>query len=59
MNDAVVMFRSHADGLFIKPTGGNDRETKKLTGEYAPQLLKDLKGIILSAQTGLGSNVVH
>ena len=51
MNDAVAMFRSHADGLFIKPTGGNDRETKKLTREYAPQLLKDLKGIILSAQT--------
>ncbi len=49
-SDAVAMFRARADGLFLKPTGGNDEETKKLTREYAPQLLDDLKRTILSAQ---------
>lgn len=51
INDAVAMFRAHADGLFIKPTGCNNQDTERLTREYAPQFLKDLKKIILSAQT--------
>ena len=51
ISDAVAMFHARADGLFIKPTGHNDQETKKLTREYAPQLLEDLKKIILSART--------
>ena len=51
ISDAVAMFRARADGLFIKPTGGNDRETRRLTREYAPQLLQDLERIILSART--------
>ncbi len=50
ISDAVAMFRARADGLFIKPTGGNDRETRERTREFAPQLLEDLKKIILFAQ---------
>lgn len=51
ITDAVAMFRARADGLFIKPTGGDDQETKRLTREYAPQLLQDLKQIIFSAKS--------
>lgn len=46
INDAVAMFKARADGLFIKPTGSNDTETRRLTKEYAPQLIKELKKII-------------
>jgi DNA-binding NarL/FixJ family response regulator len=45
INDAVAMFKSGADGLFIKPTGPNDAETRRLTREYAPQLIEELKKI--------------
>jgi DNA-binding NarL/FixJ family response regulator len=48
IRDAVAMFRAGADGLFIKPTGENDDETRRLTREYAPQLAKELKDIIFS-----------
>lgn len=48
ISDAVAMFRVGADGLFIKPTGPNDIETRRLTGEYAPQLIRELKEIIAS-----------
>jgi DNA-binding NarL/FixJ family response regulator len=46
ISDAVAMFQARADGLFIKPTGATDEETRRLTREYAPQLLKELRGII-------------
>ncbi len=49
INDAVAMFRSGCDGLFIKPTGRNDEETRRLTREYAPELLKSLTRILESA----------
>jgi hypothetical protein len=39
------MFKAGADGLFIKPTGSNDTETRRLTREYAPQLIEELKKI--------------
>ncbi|UCF83129.1 MAG: hypothetical protein JSV50_18420 [Desulfobacteraceae bacterium] len=45
INDAVAMFKAGADGLFIKPTGSNDAETRRLTKEYAPQLITELKKI--------------
>lgn len=45
INDAVAMFKAGADGLFIKPTGSNDTETRRLTREYAPQLIEELKKI--------------
>ena len=45
INDAVAMFKARADGLFIKPTGSNDTETRHLTSEYAPQLIEELKKI--------------
>jgi DNA-binding NarL/FixJ family response regulator len=48
INDAVAMFKSGADGLFIKPTGKKDAETRRLTREYAPQLAHELKQIIES-----------
>jgi len=46
ISDAVAMFRAVTDGLFIKPTGVNDAETRRLTREYAPQLLKELRQIM-------------
>ena len=48
INDAVAMFKAGSDGLFIKPTGPNDEETRRLTREYAPLLIRDLKLIIAS-----------
>lgn len=44
--DAVAMFQAGADGLFIKPTGGDDDETIRLTREYAPTLIAHLMTII-------------
>lgn len=46
ISDAVAMFRAGTDGLFIKPTGANDAETRRLTREYAPQLLMELRQIM-------------
>jgi DNA-binding NarL/FixJ family response regulator len=46
IRDAVAMFHAGADGLFIKPTGSDDPETRRLTGEYAPQLIMQLEEII-------------
>jgi len=46
INDAVAMFKAGADGLFIKPTGLNDDDTHRLTREYAPRLLSDLRKIM-------------
>ncbi len=46
INDAVAMFRAGSDGLFIKPTGKNDGETRLFTREYAPELVISLKKII-------------
>jgi len=42
ISDAVAMIQAGADGLFIKPTGSNDIDTRRLTREYAPRLLADL-----------------
>ncbi|MFH1490004.1 MAG: hypothetical protein ABII06_13970 [Pseudomonadota bacterium] len=46
ISDAVAMFQAGADGLFIKPTGRDDRETRKLTRQVAPKLLQELFLII-------------
>jgi DNA-binding NarL/FixJ family response regulator len=46
INDAVAMLKAGADGLFIKPTGLNDDDTRRLTREYAPRLLSDLRKIM-------------
>jgi DNA-binding NarL/FixJ family response regulator len=46
INDAVAMIRSGADGLFIKPTGPDDNETRRLTRGYAPALITDLIRIV-------------
>jgi DNA-binding NarL/FixJ family response regulator len=43
INDAVAIFKAGADGLFIKPTGSNDAETRRLTKEYAPRLITELR----------------
>jgi DNA-binding NarL/FixJ family response regulator len=48
IHDAVAMFKAGADGLFIKPTGNNDEETRRLTRKYAPELADELKRIIES-----------
>ena len=46
INDAVALFQAGSDGLFIKPTGRNDRETRILTRKYAPKLIEELSRII-------------
>jgi DNA-binding NarL/FixJ family response regulator len=46
ISDAVAMFKAGADGLFIKPTGRDDSETRILTREYAPKLIEELALII-------------
>jgi DNA-binding NarL/FixJ family response regulator len=46
INDAVAMLKAGTDGLFIKPTGANDAETRRLTREYAPHLLEELRRIM-------------
>ena len=46
INDAVAMFKAGADGLFVKPTGHNDDDTRRLTRAYAPRLLSDLRKIM-------------
>ena len=40
INDAIAMFQARPDGLFIKPTGRTDRETKELTKKNAPKLIE-------------------
>ncbi len=46
ISDAVALFKAGADGLFIKPTGTTDEETRRLTRKNAPLLLRELKRII-------------
>lgn len=46
INDAVAISRANADGLFLKPTGRDDSETRILTRKYAPKLIKELTLII-------------
>ena len=53
IRDAVAMIEAGADGLFIKPTGSNDEDTRGLTRAYAPRLLDDLRKIM--SRKGAGS----
>jgi len=46
INDAVAMIHAGADGVFIKPTGADDGETRRLTRAYAPTLAAGLAGIM-------------
>jgi DNA-binding NarL/FixJ family response regulator len=46
IKDAIAVFRSGAEGLFIKPTGKDDSETVRLTREYAPELIEELSLIV-------------
>ena len=46
ITDAVAMFGAGADGLFIKPTGHNDQETRILTRDYGPILIRELITIL-------------
>lgn len=46
ISDAVALFQAGADGLYIKPTGSTDEETRRLTRENAPSLVSALKGIM-------------
>jgi DNA-binding NarL/FixJ family response regulator len=48
ISDAVAIFKAGADGLFIKPTGSSDAETRRLTRDYAPQLITELRKIMAS-----------
>jgi len=52
INDAVALFKAGADGLFIKPTGSDDNDTRRLTRAYAPVLLDELRGMIRPELTG-------
>jgi len=46
ISDAVAVFKAGADGLFIKPTGSDDQETRALTKQYAPILIEELLRIM-------------
>ncbi len=46
ISDAVAIFRVGTDGLFIKPTGASETETRRLTRNFAPRLATELKQII-------------
>jgi DNA-binding NarL/FixJ family response regulator len=46
IHDAVAMFKAGANGLFIKPTGSDDTDTRRLTRVYAPRLLDDLRNVM-------------
>ncbi len=46
ISDAIAVFNAGADGIFIKPTGKDDEETRRLTKEFAPRLILELKKII-------------
>ena len=46
IHDAVAMFKAGANGLFIKPTGSDDTDTRRLTRAYASRLLDDLRKVM-------------
>lgn len=46
INDAVAIFLAKADGLFIKPTGRDDDETRLMTKEFAPELIEKITSLI-------------
>lgn len=46
ITDAVAMFEAGADGLFIKPTGKDDQQTRMLTRKYGSSLMKELTSIV-------------
>jgi hypothetical protein len=46
ISDAVALFRAEADGLFIKPTGEDDRDTQRLTTQWASPLIEELALIV-------------
>ncbi|MCF8082119.1 MAG: response regulator [Deltaproteobacteria bacterium] len=48
ITDAVALFRARADGLFIKPTGTDEPQTRAMTRAYAPTLQEELKRIMES-----------
>jgi len=52
IHDAVAMFKAGANGLFIKPTGWDDMDTRRLTRAYAPRLLADLRNVMATEIPG-------
>ena len=46
IKDAIAMFQAGPDGLFIKPTGRNDPETRELTKKNAPKLIESWSLVI-------------
>jgi DNA-binding NarL/FixJ family response regulator len=46
ISDAVAIFEAGANGLFIKPTGFNDAETRISTRQYAPKLIEALTHLV-------------
>jgi DNA-binding NarL/FixJ family response regulator len=46
ISDAVAIFEAGADGLFIKPTGFDDAETRLSTRQYAPKLIEALALVV-------------
>lgn len=46
ISDAAAIVQAGSEGLFIKPTGNEDTETRRLTRQYAPKLLEALAQVI-------------
>ncbi len=46
VSDTVAIFEAGVDGLFIKPTGFDDAETRISTRQYAPKLIEALTLVV-------------
>jgi DNA-binding NarL/FixJ family response regulator len=46
ISDAVALFQAGADGLFIKPTGRDDEETRESTKANTPNLIVEILRIL-------------
>ena len=46
ISDAVALFQAGADGLFIKPSGRSDQETRVLTKANTPKLVGEILRIL-------------
>jgi len=55
IRDAVAMVKAGINGLFIKPTGVNDDDTRRRTHDYAPFLLNELRHIMAVGRSDTSS----
>jgi DNA-binding NarL/FixJ family response regulator len=59
ISDAVAMINAGTDGLYIKPTGKNDHETRILTRAFAPRLIDSLVNTAKGKIENISSHSSH